>query len=54
LDIHIYNIKNYNEEVMDFEDDEQEFIFSLEEKKQSEYSVTFQLVKSQKNLADLH
>lgn len=54
LDIHIYNIKNYNEEVMDFEDDEQEFIFSLEEKKQSEYSVTFQLVKSQKKLADLH
>lgn len=54
LDVHIYNIKSYNEDVADFVDSEQDFKFSIQEKKPSEYLVSFQSVKNQQKIADLH
>lgn len=54
LDVHIYNIKSYNEDVADFVDSEQDFKFSIQEKKPSEYLVSFQSVKGQQKIADLH
>lgn len=54
LDVHIYNIKSYNEDVADFVDSEQDFKFSIQEKKPSEYLVSFQSVKDQQKIADLH
>jgi hypothetical protein len=54
LDIHIYNIKNYDEDVVDSVDNEQDFMFSIKEKGKSEYSVSFQSIKAQQKVADLH
>lgn len=54
LDIHIYNIKNYDEDVVDSVDNEQDFMFSIKEKGKSEYSVSFQSIKAQQKVADLY
>ena len=54
LDIHIYNIKNYDEDVVDSVDNEQDFMFSIKEKGKSEYSVSLQSIKAQQKVADLH
>lgn len=54
LDIHIYNIKNYDEDVVDSMDNEQDFMFSIKEKGKSEYSVSLQSIKAQQKVADLH
>ena len=54
LDIHIYNIKNYDEDVVDSVDNEQDFMFSIKEKGKSEYLVSFQSIKAQQKVADLH
>lgn len=54
LDIHVYNIKNYDEDVVDSVDNEQDFMFSIKEKGKSEYSVSFQSIKAQQKVADLH
>ena len=54
LNIHLYNIKEYDEDIQDYKDTDSEFIFSLQEKSNSEYSIIFQSIKSQQNTINLN
>jgi len=53
LEIHIYNIKEYDEDIQQYKDADSEFSFSIQENKKSEYSVNFQSIKSQQKVADI-
>ena len=53
LEVRIYNVKEYDEDVQNYQDIESEFIFSLQEKEKSEYSIIFQSMKDQQKLVDL-
>lgn len=53
LEAHLYNIKEYDEDIQDYQDIESEFIFSLQEKEKSEYSFIFQSTKDKQKLFDL-
>ena len=49
----MYNVKEYVEDVQNYQDIESEFIFSLQEKEKSGYSFIFQSMKDQQKLVDL-
>lgn len=53
LELRLYNIKEYNEDIQDYQDMESEFVFSLQEKEKSKYSFIFQSTKDQEKLVDL-
>jgi len=53
LDIDIYNIKTYDEDISDYRDNELKLIFSIKENKKSEYSIKFELINSQQKVANL-
>ena len=53
LEVHIYNIGEYDEDIQKYRDTESEFLFSIEEKKKSEYSVKFQSIKYLQKVADI-
>lgn len=53
LRVHLYNIRKYNEDILDYEDTEKEFILSLNENKKSEYLVKFEILNSQQKVLDL-
>ena len=53
LDVHLYNIKEYDEDIQNYKDTDSEFLLSLEESKKSEYSVVYQSIKSQQNIINL-
>lgn len=53
LEVHLYNIGEYNEKVSDYEDVNKEFKFLLKEDKKSEYLVNFESLKLQQKLVDL-
>jgi hypothetical protein len=46
-------VKQYDEDVQNYQDIESEFIFSLQEKEKSEYFIIFQSKKNQQKLVDL-
>ena len=53
LDVQIYNIKEYDEDIQSYRDTESEFFFSIEENKKSDYSVIFQSIKHLQKVVDL-
>lgn len=53
LEVYLYNIKEYNENMQTYQDIESEFIFSLREKEKSEYFFILQSMKDQQKLVDL-
>ena len=53
LEVYLYNIREYDEEISDYKDVETEFEFILKEKSKSEYSVDFESSKLQKKIVDL-
>jgi len=53
FDARLYNIREYNEEVSDYKDQDVEFLFSLNEDNKSEYIVKFESVKDQQKVVDL-
>jgi hypothetical protein len=46
-------VKEYDEDVQNYQDIESEFIFSLQEKEKTGYSFIFQSMKDQQKLVDL-
>jgi hypothetical protein len=53
IDIHLYNIREYDEDIEDYKDVDSEFLFSLQENKKSDYSVVFQSIKYRQKVIDL-
>ena len=53
LEVYLYNIREYDEEISDYKDVETEFKFILKENKKSEYSVEFESLKLQQKIVDL-
>lgn len=53
LDIHLYNIREYDEDIQDYKNVDSELMFSIQEKNKSEYSVDFQSLKSEQKIADI-
>ena len=53
LEIYLYNIKEYNEEVSDYEGTERNLKFLIKENKKSEYSIEFESSKLQQKIVDL-
>ena len=53
LEIHLYNIKEFDSDLQDFHDSDSEFIFSLKETKKSEYDIIFQSTKYQQKIVDI-
>lgn len=53
LDIHLYNIREYDEDIQDYKNVDSELSFSIQEKNKSEYSVDFQSLKSEQKIADI-
>ena len=53
LEVHLYNIKKYDENIQTYQDIESEFIFSLQEKEKSEYFFILQSTKDKQKLVDL-
>jgi len=53
LDLYLYNIKEYDEDVQNYREMDTEFKFLLQEKGKSRYSLDFQSEKSQQKVIDL-
>ena len=53
LEIHIYNIKEYDEDISNYKDKETEYSLSIRENKKSEYSIDFQSLQRQQKIANL-
>jgi len=53
LDVHLYNIREYDEDMQDYKSLDSELLFSIQEIKKSEYSVNFQSLKSEQKIADI-
>lgn len=53
VDIHLYNIREYDDDIEDYKDMDSEFLFSLQENKKSDYSVEFQSTKYRQKVIDL-
>jgi len=53
LEAHIYNIKEYDEDIQSYKDSDSEFLLSVQEDGKSKYSVTFQSTKRQQKVIDL-
>ena len=53
LEVRLFNIKQYDEEFLDYKDVDLEFFFSIQEESKSEYSVLFQSFKVKQKIVDL-
>lgn len=53
LEVHLYNIKKYNEDALSYEDVEREFMLLIKESGQSEYLVNFESLNSEQKVLDL-
>ena len=53
LRVRLYNIREYNGDLSDYEDTEKEFTLSLNEDKKSEYLVNFEILNAQQKVLDL-
>ena len=53
LDVNLYNIREYDEDMQDYKSLDSELLFSIQEIKKSEYSVNFQSLKSEQKIADI-
>ena len=53
VEIHLYNIREYDDDIEDYKDMDSEFLFSLQENKKSDYSVEFQSTKYRQKVIDL-
>lgn len=53
IEVNLYNIKEYDEDINDYKDLESEFLFNIQENKKSDYSVLFQSTKSRQKVVDL-
>lgn len=53
LQIRLYNIKHYDEDIMDYKDTDQEFSLSIQENKKSDYSIKFKSLKARQVIADI-
>ena len=53
LEVHLYNIREYDEDIQDYKNVDSELMFSIQEKNKSEYSVDFQSLKSEQKIADI-
>lgn len=53
LELHLYNIKEYDEDISGYKEKEQDFSFSIQENKKSEYSISFESTKHQQKVIDL-
>ena len=53
VEIHLYNIREYDDDIEDYKDMDSEFLFSLQENKKSEYSIEFQSIKYRQKVIDL-
>jgi len=53
LNVRLYNIREYNEDIQDYNNTDSELLFSIEENGKSEYSVVFQSLKYQQKIADM-
>jgi hypothetical protein len=53
LEVHFYNIEEYDEDIQNYRDTDSEFYFSIQENKKSEYSIVFQSIKAQQKVVDL-
>jgi hypothetical protein len=49
----LYNIREYSEDILDYEGTGKQFIFSLKEDKKSEYSLKFESLDLQQKVIDL-
>jgi hypothetical protein len=52
LQVHLYDIKEYDEDVSKYVSTDSEFIFTITENKKSEYSIIFSSIKSKQKIAD--
>jgi hypothetical protein len=53
LEVHIYNIKDNDEDIQNYKDTDSEFFLSLQENKKSNYSVVFQSTKHNQKVIDI-
>ena len=53
IGVRLYDIREYNEDVLDWEDIEKEFVFSLQEDGKSEYLIKIESLKLQQKVVDL-
>ena len=53
IDVHLFNIKEYDEDIQKFKDTESEFVLSVNENKKSEYTIDFQSIKHLQKVVDL-
>lgn len=53
IKVHLYNIKEYDEDINGYKDLESEFLFNIQENKKSDYSVLFQSTKYRQKVVDL-
>ena len=53
LEIHLYNIKRYDEDIMDYKDTDYEVIFSVQENNKSDYSIKFKSLQSRQAVVDI-
>jgi len=53
LEVHVYNIKDYDEDLQNYKDTESEIFLSLQENKKSNYSVVLQSTKYHQKVIDI-
>lgn len=53
IGVRLYDVREYNEDVLDWEDIEKEFVFSLQEDGKSEYLIKIESLKLQQKVVDL-
>ena len=53
IDVHLFDIKEYDEDIQKFKDTESEFVLSVNENKKSEYTIDFQSIKHLQKVVDL-
>ena len=54
LDVRLYDIKEYDEDINSFKDTDSEYFLSIQANKKSDYSITFQSTKYHQNVVDLN
>lgn len=53
FDVHLYNIREYDNDIQDYSNTDSELLFSIQWKGNSEYSVNFQSLKYEQKIADI-
>ena len=53
IQMRIYNMKEYDEDISDYKDMDAELFFSIQDDKKSDYNIELQYIKSQQKVADL-